>query len=343
MASNLKPALVAAVADVWPTSSWREAHVMIAVSGGADSVALLRAVLFLKADCGGIGNVYAAHLNHGLRGSAADADQDWLAQLCGRLGVALTVGRADVVDLAAQQGDGLEAAARDARYRFLRRAAEEVGARYVAVAHTADDQAETVLHRIARGTGLGGLSGMPASRPLSPTVTLVRPLLAVRRAEVLQYLTDIGQDYRSDESNADPRFTRNRLRHELLPLLRRQYNPSVDLALLRLAEQAGEVQIWIAEQAERLADACVVIESQDRVRIECQAILREPPFLIREVFKTAWRRVNWPQQEAGYEMWDKLAALSQSAQDATPRNLPGNIRAIRHADSVVLERDRGFS
>ena len=148
-------------------------------------------------------------MNHGLRGADAAADQNWLALLCDRLGLPFHVRTSDVAALASDQGDGWEAAARAARYDFLNQTAEQVGARWVTTGHNRDDQVETILHRLIRGTGLAGLAGMPKARPLSPTVTLVRPLLRVTRAQVVEYLNSIGQDYRIDATNADTRFTRN--------------------------------------------------------------------------------------------------------------------------------------
>src|SRR6476646_5281935 len=171
MTSNAQLAFEKQLALAWPCDQWQDAHVLLAVSGGADSVALLRAVLSLKDTCGGRGAVHVAHLNHALRGDAAAADQAWLDKLCRRLGVSLVVGRSDVRSRAAEQGDGLEAAAREARYEFLSSTAEQLGARFVATAHTADDQAETVLQRIVRGTGLAGLAGIPSSRRLSSSAT----------------------------------------------------------------------------------------------------------------------------------------------------------------------------
>jgi tRNA(Ile)-lysidine synthase len=331
------------VAEAWPTAEWRDAHVLIAVSGGADSVALLRAVLSLKKLAGGHGAIYAAHFNHGLRGPAADDDQAWLEALCERLGVALTTGRADVSLLAAEQGDGWESAARGARYDFLRGAAEQIGARFLAAGHTADDQAETVLHRIVRGTGLAGVAGIPATRPLSPSVALVRPILEVGRRDVLGYLAAIGQDYRADATNADPRFTRNRLRHGLLPAIRGQFNPDVDAALVRLARQAAEAQQWIAEQAERLADEAVNVESRDRVRIDCGSLQKQPDILQREVCKVAWMRAGWPLQSADYDVWQQLARLVQAGENRAKFNLPGQILAVREAGDIVLSRASCFS
>ena len=332
--------------EQWPIDSWRDAHVVLAVSSGPDSVAMLRAILAVKGACGGRGQVFVAHLNHGLRGPESDADQAWLESLCRRLKIPLEIGRADVAAIAAAQGDGLEAAAREARYRFLQQTAEKLGARYVATAHTSDDQVETILHRILRGTGLAGLAGMPLSRRLSPSVTLMRPLLDTTRAAVLEYLAAIDQDYRLDPSNADLRQTRNRLRHELLPHLRERYNAGVDHALLRLAEQAGETQQLITELREKLAAECVTVEFPTpraaealaiRMEIDCSPLADVAPLIVREVCKTAWAQANWPMQPMGYEAWQQLADLVQGRQH-TAINLPGNIRAHRENQRLSLER-----
>src|SRR5262245_51646105 len=180
MTQSVKHPLEDAVDKAWPTRQWSDSHVVLAVSGGPDSVALLRAVMSLKQRAGGPGRLFVAHLHHGLQ-AAADEDQAWLEKLCRRWGIPIELGRADVATSAAEYGDGLEAAARDARYEFLRATAEALGARWVAAGHTADDQVETVFHRIVRGTGFAGLAGMPRARALAPSVTLVRPLLDVRR------------------------------------------------------------------------------------------------------------------------------------------------------------------
>jgi tRNA(Ile)-lysidine synthase len=284
-------------------------------------------------------------LNHGLRGAGSDADQSWLEALCRHLEIPLKTGRADTAAIASAQGDGIEAAAREARYKFLTETAEKLGARFVAVAHTADDQVETVLHRILRGSGLAGLIGMPAFRPLSPTVSLVRPLLPVRRAEILAYLETIGQDFRIDPTNADTRWTRNRVRHLLLPMLRREFNAGVDDALLRLAAQADESQEVITGLAEKLASGCMTIEGEvcadptagaRRVEIDCDKLQGAPLAVVREVCRFVWRKAAWPTQSMGFQAWQSLAEMIQAPGPAS-HNLPGDIRARRERDRLVLE------
>ncbi len=315
---------------------WCDSHVVLGVSGGPDSVAMLRAMFALKATIGGRGKLHIAHLNHGMRGEAADADESWLKALCVRLGLPLEAKRTDVAAVATEQGDGWEAAARTARYDFLRQAAERIGARFVATAHTADDQAETVLHRILRGTGIEGLAGMAKARPLSASVALVRPMLNVRRSEIVEYLATIGQDYRTDATNCDTRWTRNRLRHGLLPQLRERYNPQVDAAVTRLAAQAAEAQQLIAGLAAELARDCVVA-IPTRARIDCGKLVGQPPIVVREVFRIAWSQTGWPEQSMGFDQWQQLAALAGGL-NSQVLNLPGNIRARRDDSFVMLDR-----
>jgi tRNA(Ile)-lysidine synthase len=343
MTSGREHALESRVQRDWPPHVWCDLHVVLAVSAGPDSVAMLRAIHALKATSGGHGKLMVAHFNHGTRGTAADADQAWLDHLCHRLELPLVFGRAGEQVVVDDRGIGWEAAARAARYRFLRETAEKIGARYVAVAHTLNDQVETVLHRVLRGTGLDGLAGIPRNRPLSPTVTLVRPLLSANRFEILQYLRDIGQDFRTDETNSDTRWTRNRLRHELLPMLRDQYNPGVEDALLRLAAQAGEVQQLIAGFAQQIAEECVSREAARvegsntevvRVRIDCRRLADSPLPLVREVCRIAWQQSQWPLQAMGYDEWQQLAELIMDKR-GVPINLPGGIRG-RWENSVVL-------
>lgn len=334
--------------QAWPGHGWHDSHVVLAVSGGADSVAMLCAAAALKQRCGGTGRLFVAHLNHALRGMDSDADAGWLRVLCERLEIPLEIGKADVATIAERQGDGLEAAARTARYDFLQAAAERLGARFVAVAHTADDQIETVLHRILRGTGIAGLSGIPTCRLLSPSVALIRPLLAVRRREVLDYLEAIGQDFRMDASNADPRWTRNRLRHELLPALRVYYNPDVDTALLRLAAQARETQAFIAGIAAQSLNECATIEfgpsltaSESRlarrIRIDGRRLTEQSALIVREVCKAAWQAAGWPQQAMGFDQWQQLAELIGGKISPPAVNLPGGVRAHLEGGNLILQ------
>ena len=342
-------------ATAWSAASWQDLHVILAVSGGADSTALLRAMHRAKSAYGGTGRLYVAHMHHGARGSEAEADVDWLKALCEQLELPLELGRGDVAALAAVQGDGWEAAARTARYEFLTSTAERLGARYVATGHTADDQIETILQRIVRGTGLAGLGGIPASRNLSASVTLVRPMLNTRRRDVIEYLEALGQDFRTDSMNRESRFNRNRVRHEVLPMLRNRFNANVDEAVLRLAEQARDAQQFLETTADAIAAGCLSVEfvtsersveggSSDirkqaaRVTLECGRLALQPTIVVCEVFRLAWRSAGWPEQSMGYDEWRLLAHMAESDEPKPAANLPGNIVARRCGEAVVCER-----
>ncbi len=201
-----------------PNTAW-----VVAVSGGSDSVGLLR-VLHAVAPNAGL-RLSVAHLDHGVRGDEAKADAAFVESLANMLNLPYDLGR-----WSPSRPSHFESDARRARYAWLLDVARR-GASIIAVGHTRDDQAETVLHRVLRGTGPHGLAGIPARRRLAAGITLARPLLDVSRIEIRDYLDTIAQPFRDDASNADHARTRARLRHDLLPKLARDYNPKVAEAL----------------------------------------------------------------------------------------------------------------
>ena len=261
-------------------------HLLVAISGGPDSVALL-SVLATLAPSKRL-TLSALHLNYGLRGDESDEDARFVTHLCAEMEIPLICERVDV-SRASGTGTGLslQARARDARYAALRRAAAALGASKIALGHTADDQAETLLMRMLRGSGAAGLAGI---RPLRDAV-YVRPLLDVSRAEILAYLDAKGLPFRTDSSNAKPVYLRNRIRHELLPLLKR-YNPAVVSALTRQAdilrdEDAcldGWAAGWIARH---------VLAAEDRsLAVPRSALLEQPVALQRRIIRRVMQRVT---------------------------------------------------
>ncbi len=246
-------------------------RVCVAVSGGADSTALL--VALLEANAGmfqpekaPLGIVLsAAHLHHGLRGAEADADEAFLRELCERLGVPLTVFHVDTAARQVAEREGLEEAARELRYEALNGLMAAGQADMVATAHTLDDQAETVVMKLLRGAwteGLGGIS--PVKQGVGKQGEgkreegrVIRPLLGVRRVEVEEYLRDRGQGWRADSSNLDTTLMRNRVRHELMPVLR-GFNPAVDLSLAGMAEIARDEEAFWQMEMVRLMPQVVL-------------------------------------------------------------------------------------
>ncbi len=229
------------------TSSTKQ--VVVGCSGGPDSTALLVALAAVARDLGV--RLVAAHLDHGLRGEAARADRDFVLQLATGIGARFEEAKAPPLET---RGRGIEAAAREVRYEFLLDTAERLGAEAVAVAHTATDQAETVLLRILRGAGLRGLSAMPRSRRLArgASVRLIRPLLDIGRDDVESYLASMGLVARQDSMNADSRFARVRVRREILPRAIDLVNPAAESALVRVAETARAASRALERDARRL-------------------------------------------------------------------------------------------
>ena len=321
----------------WPPQAWADVTVVIAVSGGADSVAAARALSAIGV--AGEGRLVLAHLNHGIRAAEADADEHFVRKLADQLQLECRCDRLDPDHLAATASDGLEAAARDARYRFLRETAEQIGARYVVTAHTADDQVETILHRIVRGTGIGGLSGMPRARRLSTAVTLIRPMLGIHRSDVIEYLAQVDQPFREDASNQDSKFTRNRIRNELLPLLTEQYNWAADEALLRLGQLAGEAQSVIDTLVKQRLEAAVQF-ADDRVAIRRAEMRDAPPYIACELLMAVWQHQAWPLQAMGYDQWQSLAQMLLAAEPAvsTKQIFPGRVAAETTEEGLQLTR-----
>jgi tRNA(Ile)-lysidine synthase len=313
-------------AETWPPKDWGDVTVLAAVSGGADSVALLRTLVRLKED--GPGRIGAVHFNHHLR-LEADADEQFVRELCESLKIPCKFGKAEAKQIETAPGEGIEESARRLRYDFFRRAAGRLGARYVVTAHTADDQAETILHRILRGTGIGGLSGMARTRPLGHAV-LIRPLLNFRRADIERYLADLGQPFRRDASNFDCRYTRNRIRHELLPLLTKEYNAQAVEAILRLGSLAGESQAVVDRAVEELFARNVRMDYKTGVRIASNGLETASTHLLRELMMLVWRKKGWPLQSMGFEEWSLLEKMLRESLLLSPkvgkkRIFPGGI------------------
>ncbi len=218
----------------------------VAVSGGADSVALLRLLLELRKGLGIVLSV--VHFNHTLRAGESDADQRFVSELASRHGLEFHCARGNVAERAAECSLSVEAAAREARYEFFWSLLKDGRLNKIATAHTMNDQAETVLLRLIRGTGTRGLGGihpiLRSSRPEGPDVAIVRPLLQTRRNEIEAYLTNLGQPWREDSSNQDQRHTRNRVRQKLMPLLEQEFNPEIAESLAEFSEIARAEESW---------------------------------------------------------------------------------------------------
>jgi tRNA(Ile)-lysidine synthase len=317
-------------------------RVVVAVSGGADSVTLLHLLVQLRSTLDL--SLHVAHLDHALRGDSG-RDAEFVRSLAERHHLPATIERQPVKRICEEEGWSLEDGARRIRYRFLLGAAERQSASRVALAHTADDQAETVLLRLVRGTGLMGLGAIPVSRPLDGDgegIRLIRPLLRVWRRDVTAHLKAHGLSWREDATNGDPRFLRNRVRHELLPLLERSYNGNVKAALTQLAEQSRWDYAYLEEAALRQWKRVAKAGAPGApVAISISAFSRQPKALQRQVLRSAIRRVRGEPSQVEYRHWLEAQRLFLERPVGTLLDLPGRIQLRRESDRVVCRRVDG--
>ena len=324
--------LVLAAADRFHTLRSSQPGI-VAVSGGADSVAMLRA--FAEVGCE---RLVVGHFHHQLRGTESDGDEEFVRMLAVQLRLPFRSGRGDVSRIAHERNENLEATARELRYEWLGEVARETGANWIATAHTADDQAETVLHRIIRGTGIQGLRGIATSRnlqeserPSSGTCEIVRPFLDITRIAIEQYLAERQQPFREDSSNADLAFTRNRIRRELLPTLK-TFNPEIVASLGRLAEQAEETTQFLRELARQRLAEIEHPRAGTRVILDSLPLMNDAPVFVREVMRLLWEREHWPTGGMTAEHWARVALIV--ANQLSAADFPGGIH-VRRAGSVV--------
>jgi tRNA(Ile)-lysidine synthase len=292
--------------------------VVAGLSGGADSVAMLDALLILAPERGF--RVVAAHLDHRLRPTSKE-DAAFCADLCRQLGVTLRSASADVAALARRGGGGVEEAGREERYAFLRRVKEQEDAAAIAVAHTRDDQAETLLLRLLRGAGRRGLGAM---RERSGGVW--RPMLSVSRSAVLEHLRARGLPWREDPTNADPSYLRNRVRAELLPYLESRFNPSARETLARAASVLAEEDDLLAELADEQWRLMAAHQDAPGVMLDREALGRAPRVLARRVLRRALEETGGL-KGVGHAHVEKLVALAGAA-SGRRLPLPGGREAV---------------
>ena len=266
---------------------------VVAVSGGADSVCLLHILMQQQAELAI--ELHVAHLNHKLRGTESDSDARYVSYLALKFDIPATIEHLDVSTYHAQKGGSLEEAAREARYSFLAQVADSIGAPNVVTGHTRDDHIETILMHLLRGAGTAGLCGLQPRSALpcdegGGRLELVRPLLDVTRQETLDYCQKYHLAPRSDSSNASLSFLRNRVRLELLPMLR-SYNPGIDRALLRLADIAGDDISFIEEQASSQWKE-LAREKGKAIYLDINKMVALPPAIQRQVFRRAVRQLR---------------------------------------------------
>ncbi|WP_160168426.1 tRNA lysidine(34) synthetase TilS [Novipirellula maiorica] len=324
--SEIWDRLCQSVLRAWPRSRWSGVGVVIGCSGGADSVALVRALHHLRHQPSSdppTGFLTLAHFNHATRGEESDHDETFVRALADQLELPFVGQRSDQTDLRDEES------LRKMRLRFLKETAEQQGARYVAVAHSSDDNVETVLHHLLRGTGPTGLAGIRPYRSLGQDAVLIRPLLSVSRDCIRTALRSIEQSWCEDSSNTSRDYRRNWIRHELIPLIQSKY-PDATEAISRAAVTQRDWVRSIESMAEDWRTQHVDVG--DAVVIHCDVETDAP--VIITAMQQLWSIQAWPMQSMSQTHWQRIYQFVSATQTGVCM-LPGAIR-MESADGCVV-------
>jgi tRNA(Ile)-lysidine synthase len=298
-------------------------RVGVAVSGGPDSLCLLHVLCALR-DAGGFA-VQVVHVNHQLRGAESDADEQFVRDWADRLGLPCHVRRAELAS-----GENVEQAGRDARRAFFGQLMRDGVVDRVATGHTRSDQAETVLFRLLRGAHTAGLAGiLPVTRE-----GIVRPLLDISRGDVEAYLAEHGHHARADSSNADPRFARNRLRHQWLPELRAAWNPELDARLAQVAELSREEEAYWRAEIERLYGDVARVDGE-AVLFHTSVLAAQPRAMQRRLLRRAIETVRGDLRQIDFAHVEHVLRLLETAEGHGRAIIPG-VDALRSFDWLRL-------
>lgn len=316
----------------------RDDRVVVGVSGGADSMALLHLLIGLKAEHDWDLKLHIAHLNHQLRGTESEKDAAFIQAAADSLSIPCTIESCDVATKSKAESLGVEEFGRRIRYEFLERVCIQVGSPVVAVAHHADDNAETILHRVLRGTGIRGLVGIPRVRPLSQAsdIRLIRPLLRLSKKKLVDYLADAGVAYREDRSNETVEPMRNRIRNVLLPQIESEFNPQVRDALNRLGEQAGWVEEYLRETVERTFESLIISRTDQELTLNADALQRKSRIVQTEIVRLAFRSFGLGEQDLGFAHMVSALDLIADPGSGKQVQLPGGMTIAKRYHQLVF-------
>ena len=332
MPSKAHPEFVTTVA------AWSDRHrllktgerVLVAVSGGPDSVALLRALHALAPQRDW--RVSVAYVHHGVRGVAADREAAFVTALATQCGCPSVIERLTATSSMGLESD--EAGLRQARYAVLERIADRAQAQAIAVGHTLDDHVETVLMWLLRGAGVHGLRGIPVARSLG-ALRVVRPLRSMWRSDVEAWLRSLGQSWCTDETNASRAFVRNRIRHELVPLLAAAYNPQIKEALRHLASTAEALGAYVEAQAQAWLQRQMA-RSDGEISLPLAALCAEPVALQQAVLRSAMQQLRGTLRQITFRHWEEIAALLAERPVGSLVDLPGGLQVEKTAEQLVM-------
>lgn len=305
-------------------------RILVAVSGGPDSTVLLHVLYHFREDLGI--SLHVAHLNHQLRGAEAEEDARHVARLCQSLDLPFTIHSVDVPAYLESSGKSLEEGAREVRYHFLREVSQKTNCNRIAMGHNADDQVETILMNLFRGSGADGLRGIPSIRG-----PIIRPLLECPRYTIEDYCNRHHLSSRQDSSNLEPNVLRNRIRLELVPLLESTYKPDLRSVFLRMSRLMQEDSDFLNAYAVSMLEFLLRNRASDRLEIDREGLLQLSPAVTRRVLREGIRRIKGDLLEIGFETIESILEAC-SASTGFKINIPGNLFAEGISNRVLIYR-----
>lgn len=316
--------------------------VVCAVSGGPDSVAMLHILRELNDLQQLKWKLHVAHVNHGLRGKASDEDEEFAGRLAEKHQLPFHTTRVDVAAARKERRMSVEEAARKLRYEYLQQVGLEIGAQKIAIAHNMDDQAETILHRILRGTGLRGLKGMAPIRVISRKHDLfvVRPLIEIERYEIEAYLREKAVPYRTDLSNFDTSLTRNKIRHKLIPSIEADFNPRVRMALVKLGQTAGSFYLLLREIANEVYENTKMVSGEGEVCLSVEEFAKLPPAIQTLIIDRSVKTVLGRMPQLNFEHYLEIISLCGEHAYQKAIRLPRGLEARREGYVLRIARPR---
>jgi tRNA(Ile)-lysidine synthase len=320
-------------------------RLLVAVSGGPDSVCLLHLLDKCNQKSQNESELHIAHLNHQLRGQAADEDEAFVEQLTKKLGLPFHRMKLDITQRAQHQKKGIEETAREVRYAFFAELCQQFKLDAVVTGHTLDDQAETIVMHFVRGTGLSGLSGMQVYEQLPPYTKegtkgiVVRPLLSFTREKIMEYLTTNNITYRLDHTNQDTNFTRNYIRYEIIPKLL-TLNPNLHATLARNAELSSSTNAYFQQQIDHLLPQLQHQHAKNRITYDLGAYCVLPTALRWGIIRNAFAQLAPPQTELGLERVQAADEMLRGERGSKLIELGAGINVKRQKQSFQLTSDR---
>lgn len=323
-------------------------RILVGVSGGPDSVALLSLILNTNRVSPAYSNIFVAHMNHLMRGRDSDEDEQFVNNLVEEFKLSIIAGKKDVREIARKRKISLEEAAREERYKFFEGAAKRAGANVIAVGHSADDNAETILHRIIRGTGINGVSGMRPKRKLTPisTIDLVRPLLFTWRSDIIAYLKEKNLSYRIDSTNFERDKFRNRIREELIPLLEKSYNANIKRSLVRLGETAAQNCDFLMARADTLFEKTCLAregethESLKEIVLDIRKLRKVPLILQQMIIRKAMIKLNVPLKKFSSKNYENILNILNDRKTAVNNIVKDYLNVRREGNRLHLSKDK---